>query len=108
MKRVLRSAETFDRKLGNLFETLAGREDELQGRVNQVIKGLLDGSTTTAPQHHPSDDTCCLPLIDDYVVVFVPDQATLRQQQTRRHENFMDFPDATRFDLLDIEEEDTE
>ena len=105
MKRVLRSAESFDRKLGNLFETLTGREEELQDRVDEVVKGLFDGTIFSAAQHHPSDDTCCLPLIDHYVIVFRPDKSDLQAADERRHEIVVNFRGAARFDLLDIEEE---
>ena len=105
MKRELRSAGTFDCKLASLFEALEGREKELQARLDKLVKGLLDGTITEAPQHHPTDDTCCLPLIDDYVVVFRPDQSV----GTERHErgrNLVTFSNAKIFDLLNIEEED--
>jgi hypothetical protein len=104
MKRELRSAGKFDRKLASLFEALEGREKELQSRLDELVKGLLDGSISKAPQHHPTDDTCCLPLINDYVVVFRPNQSVeLGQDQTGR--NILDFSKATLFDLLNIEDE---
>ncbi len=105
MKRVLRSAENFDRKLGNLFETLAGREDELQARVNQIVQGLFDRTITSAPQHNPSDGTCCLPLIDRFVIVFRPDTFTEREPGKPEPGIMLDFSQASRFDLLDIENE---
>jgi len=104
MKRELRSAGKFDRKLASLFEALEGREKDLQARLDEVVKGLLDGSITRAPEHHPTDDTCCLPLIDDLVVVFRPDQSVAdRQDEAGR--NVTNFAGAKRFDLLNIEEE---
>jgi hypothetical protein len=104
MKRELRSAGKFDRKLASLFEALEGREKELQSRLDEVVKGLLDGRVKKAPQHHPSDDTCCLPLIDDYVLVFRPDQS-LERGQDKAGRNIIDFSNATLFDLLNIEDE---
>jgi hypothetical protein len=103
MKRELRSAGKFDRKLASLFEALDGREKELQARLDEVVKGLLDGSISRAPEHHPTDDTCCLPLIDNFVVVFRPDQSVADGQDAGR--NITNFSDATQFDLLNIEEE---
>jgi hypothetical protein len=104
MKRELRSAGTFDRKLASLFEALEGREKELQARLDALVKGLLDGSITSAPEHHPTDDTCCLPLIDHFVVVFRPDQSMSEGQDEARR-NIVNFGKATLFDLLNIEEE---
>lgn len=104
MKRELRSAGKFDRKLASLFEALEGREKELQSSLDEVVKGLLDGSVGKAPEHHPTDDTVCLPLIDDFVVVFRPDHAVAAGQD-RSGRNIVDFSNATRFDLLNIEDE---
>jgi len=104
MKRELRSAGKFDRKLASLFEALEGLEKELQSRLDELVKGLLDGSISKAPQHHPTDDTCCLPLIDGYVVVFRPNQS-LELGQDKAGRNILDFSKATLFDLLNIEDE---
>ena len=104
MKRELRSAGRFDRKLASLFEAQQGREKELQSRLDEVVKGLLDGSITRAPEHHPTDDTCCLPLIDHLVVVFRPDQSVAAGQD-KAGRNISDFTGATLFDLLNIEDE---
>jgi len=100
----LRSAGRFDRKLASLFEALEGREKELQARLDEVVKGLLDGSISRAPEHHPTDDTCCLPLIDDLVVVFRPNQS-MADGQDEAGRNITKFSDATLFDLLNIEQE---
>ncbi len=107
MKRELRSAGKFDRKLASLFEALEGREKELQSRLEEVVKGLLDGSIVEAPEHHPTDDTCCLPLIDNFVVVFRPDQSVAAGQD-KAGRNLATFANATKFDLLNVEEEDEE
>jgi hypothetical protein len=104
MKRELRSAGKFDRTLASLFEALTGREQELQARLDELVKGLLDGTISRAPEHHPSDDTCCLPLIDHYVVVFRPDQS-VADGQDEAGRNMTKFKDAKLFDLLSIEEE---
>jgi DNA-binding transcriptional LysR family regulator len=104
MKRELRSAGRFDRKLASLFEALQGREKELQSRLDEVVKGLLDGSITRAPEHHPTDDTCCFPLIDRLVVVFRPDKS-LADGQDKAGRNITNFAGATLFDLLNIEDE---
>jgi hypothetical protein len=104
MKRELRSAGRFDRKLASLFEALEGREKELQARLDEVVKGLLDGSISRAPEHHPTDDTCCLPLIDDLVIVFRPNQS-MGDGQDEAGRNITKFSDATLFDLLNIEQE---
>jgi len=87
MKRELRSAGRFDRKLASLFEALEGREKELQARLDEVVKGLLDGSITQAPEHHPTDDTCCLPLIGDFTVVFPPGDPGARKLSVQRAES---------------------
>lgn len=107
MKRELRSAGKFDCKLASLFEALEGREKELQSRLDQLVKGLLDGSISKAPEHHPTDDTCCLPLVDDYVVVFRPDQSVSVEHDEAGH-NIVNFSNAALFDLLNIEEEERE
>jgi len=107
MKRELRSAGKFDRKLASLFEALEGREKELQSRLDQLVKGLLDGSISKAPEHHPNDDTCCLPLIDTYVIVFRPDHS-VSTEPDEGGRNIVNFSDAALFDLLNIEEEDRE
>lgn len=94
------SADRFDRRLAVLFEELEGREAELQGRLDDLVRGLVDGSVSRARQHHPTDDTCCLPLIDRLVVVFRPNVSEPSLLQ-----NLIYFPSATRVDLLTIEEE---
>lgn len=104
MKRELRSAGKFDRKLASLFEALEGREKELQARLDEVVKGLLDGSITQAPEHHPSDDTCCLPLVGHFTVVFRPDKS-VPDGQDEAGRNITNFAGATMFDLLNVEEE---
>lgn len=104
MKRELRSAGKFDRTLASLFESLEGRENELQERLDELVKGLLDGSIACAAEHHPNDDTCCLPLIDEYVVVFRPDRSVPGGQDDAGR-NVTRFEDAKRFDLLNIEDE---
>jgi len=104
MKRELRSAGKFDRKLASLFEALEGREKELQARLDEVVKGLLDGSITRAPEHHPTDDTCCLPLVDHFTVVFRPNKSVPNGQDDAGR-NITNFASATLFDLLNIEEE---
>ena len=107
MKRELRSAAKFDRKLASLFEALEGRETEVQSRLDVLIKGLLDGSIAKAPEHHPTDDTCCLPLIDHYVVVFRPDHSE-QIERDQAGQSMVNFSDATMFDLLNVEEEEPE
>ena len=104
MKRELRSAGKFDRKLASLFEALEGREKELQARLDEVVKGLLDGSITRAPEHHPTDDTCCLPLVDHFTVVFRRNKS-VPNGQDEAGRNITNFASATLFDLLNIEEE---
>lgn len=104
MKRELRSAGKFDRKLASLFETLDGRDKELQGRLDELVKGLLEGTITKAPEHHPADDTCCLPLIDHFVVVFRPDQSA-GAGRDKAGRNVVSFANARLFDLLNIEDE---
>ena len=104
MTRELRSAGKFDRTLASLFEALEGREKELQSRLDELVKGLLDGSIAKAPQHHPTDDTCCIPLIDDYVVVFRPDHSD-HIERDKAGRSIVDFSNATMFDLLNIEDE---
>lgn len=104
MKRELRSAGKFDRKLASLFEALEGREKDLQARLDEVVKGLLDGSITRAPEHHPTDDTCCLPLIDHFTVVFRPNKS-VPEGQDDAGRNIINFAGATLFDLLNIEAE---
>ena len=107
MKRELRSAGKFDRKLASLFEALEGREKELQSRLDELVKGLLDGSISQAPEHHPADDTCCLPLVDHYVVVFRPDQS-VEADKDEAGRNIINFSKAAKFDLLNIETEELE
>jgi hypothetical protein len=104
MKGEIRSAGRFDRKLASLFEALEGREKELQARLDEVVKGLLEGSITRAPEHHPTDDTCCLPLIGHFTVVFRPDKS-VPGGQDEAGRNITNFAGATMFDLLNIEEE---
>jgi hypothetical protein len=104
MKRELRSAGKFDRKLASLFEAFVGREKELQSRLDELVKGLLEGSITKAPEHHPTDDTCCLTLIDDLVIVFRPDRSVAAGRDDAGR-NIVNFSNATSFDLLNIEDE---
>ena len=107
MKRELRSAGKFDRKLASLFEALEGREKELQSRLDELVKGLLDGNISEAPEHHLTDDTCCLPLINNYVVVFRPGQSA-EAATDEAGRDMIDFSKAAKFDLLNIEQEERE
>ena len=107
MRRELRSAGRFDRKLASLFEALEGRGKEVQSRLDVLVKGLLDGSIAQAPEHHPADDTCCLPLIDHYVVVFRPDRSD-QIERDKSGRSIVNFSSAAIFDLLNIEEEEPE
>jgi len=72
MKRELRSTDDFDDKLGGLFETFQGREEELQAAVDRVLGDLIDGTVNEAPQLGGfwNYDVCILPLIDLHSLVF--------------------------------------
>jgi hypothetical protein len=48
-----------------------------------------------------------LPLIDDYVVVFRPDHSD-QIERDKAGRSIVHFPNATIFDLLNIEEEERE
>jgi hypothetical protein len=110
MKRVLRSANRFDDKLGGLFETLHGREEELQAAVNRLLGGLIDGTVNWAPQLGPmwNYDVCILPLIDKHSVVFRPNESKPKYIEiiysgTGKKQAILDFAAATRIDMLNIE-----
>jgi hypothetical protein len=89
------SSDKFDRKLAVLFEEFEGREAELQGRLNAVIKGLLAGKLQEAKTYNTSDYV--VPLIGDYVIVFSAARSS--------HEglDYIDISETDHFDLLNIE-----
>ena len=105
MARSLKIARRFGRRLGALFEEFDERADELQAKLDKLILGFQSGEINQAPQNHPSDGTCFLPLIDDYDAVFWPDQSTLHHRDNTLQENVMDFSQATHIDVLTIEGE---
>src|SRR5260370_25147866 len=100
MQRALWSSARFDRALGILFEKLEGRADEIQARLDQLVQVLLDGSLTMARQHHMFDDTCCVPLIDAFVIVFRPDSSNPKGWDADRRHVTVDISAATRIGLL--------
>jgi hypothetical protein len=106
MKRSLKSARLCDEQLAGLYEKLAGREKELQARLDEIVAGLLDGSLNRALQCGPIQDydVCCVPLIDRYVLVFRPDVSEPCGFDAARVRNVLDFSKATHFELLNVEE----
>lgn len=72
MQRTLRSNVRFERAVGTLFEKFEGRETELRTSLKRVLVGLQTGDIKLARQHHPSDFTACVPLIEDFVMVIRP------------------------------------
>jgi hypothetical protein len=89
------SSDKFDRKLAALFEEFEGREAELQGRLNTVIKALLAGKLQKAQTYNTSDEV--VPLIDDYVIVFSA------ARSVNEGLDYIDISETDHFDLLNIE-----
>jgi hypothetical protein len=89
------SSDKFDSKLAMLFEEFEGREEELQGRLNAVIKGLLAGKLQTAQSDNASDEV--VPLIDHYVIVFSA------ARSVSEGSDYIDISETDHFDLLNIE-----
>lgn len=104
MARSLKIARRFGRRLGALFEEFDDRADELQANLDKLILGLRSGQINLAPQNHPTDGTCYLPLIDDYAVIFLPGESTFHHRDQNLQENVMDFSKATHIDVLAIED----
>src|SRR5205807_10527084 len=106
MKRELWSANRFDERLAALFEKFEDRADDLETRYKKLVKDLLDGRVTKAPQHHPTDDTCFLTHIDDYVVVFRPDVSKQSGGSGREGDPVIeDLADASNTEFLAPEKE---
>ncbi|HXX16057.1 MAG TPA: hypothetical protein VEJ47_14245 [Candidatus Eremiobacteraceae bacterium] len=106
MAKTFWTASRFRRRLGRLFAELEGREDELQRRLEDIYQALENGTLTRAPEHHPFDDTCCIPLIDHFVVVCRPNVFTLEYRAVSgRQVAEFNFAEASHFDLLAIQEE---
>ncbi len=57
--------------MGALLARLEERDAEIRGNLRAIVSRLGNGDFSTAKAHHPNwDETQCIPLIDDYVVVF--------------------------------------
>jgi len=82
-----------------LFEEFEGREEELQQRLNEAVKGLLDGSLGLARKHRTSDYTGAVPLMEGYVIVFSP------RGPFRDGLDYIDISETSHLDLLNIERE---
>jgi hypothetical protein len=89
------SSDKFDRKLATLFEEFEGRESELQGRLNAVIKDLLAGKLRKAQKHNADDFS--IPLIDHYVIVFSAGRSVSEGS------DYIDISETDHFDLLNVE-----
>jgi hypothetical protein len=103
MARSLKIANKCDRQLGALFEKFDDRADELQANLDKLIQGFLSGEINTAPENHPTDGTCYLPLIESYVVVFLPSESAFHHRDNAHQQSVMDFSQATHIDILTIE-----
>lgn len=67
----LSSTRTFDKRLGALLAKLEERDGEIRKSLKAIVARLMSGDFSQAKLHHPNlDETRCVPLIDDQVVVF--------------------------------------
>ncbi len=104
MARSLKIADRFGIILGALFEKFDERADELQASLDKLILGFMSGQINLAPENHPTDGTCYLPLIGNSAVVFRPNESTFHHRDKKLQENVMDFSKATHVDVLTIED----
>ena len=76
MKRLLSTdPEGFDGPCGELLNRLYSRKQEIKTRLHQIEANLLDGNLEGTSEHNRWTGNRCVPLIDDYVVVFTVDES---------------------------------
>jgi|SRR5579872_1598011 len=84
MKRLLSSdPEGFDGPCGELLHRLYSRKQEIKARLHQIEANLLDGNLDGTRVHNQWIGNRCVPLIDDYVVVFTVEEASEAGELTR-------------------------
>lgn len=71
MKRLVSSdLENFDGPYSALLRRLHSRREEIGARLRQIETQLLDGNLNGSSEHNRVIGNRCIPLVDDYVVVF--------------------------------------
>jgi hypothetical protein len=84
MKRLLSSdPEGFDGPCGELLHRLHSRRQEIKARLHQIEGNLLDGNLEDTREHNRWTGNRCVPLIDDYVVVFTVEEYGEGDELTR-------------------------
>jgi hypothetical protein len=77
MKWLLSSdLEGFDGPFGVLLQRLYSRRKEIRERLRQIVANLGEGNLTGSSEHNRWTGNRCVPLIDDYVVVFTVEEST--------------------------------
>jgi hypothetical protein len=84
MKRLLSSdPEGFDGPCGQLLHRLHERRREIKARLHEIEGLLLDGNLDGSSEHNRWAGNRCVPLIDDYVVVFAVEESSEGGELTR-------------------------
>jgi len=84
MKRLLSSdPEGFDGPCGELLQRLYSRKQEIKTRLHQIEGNLLDGNLEGTKEHNRWTGNRCVPLVDDYVVVFSVEESSEGGELTR-------------------------
>jgi hypothetical protein len=75
MKWLLSSdLEGFDGRCGVLLQRLYTRRDEIRARLRQIVANLRDGNLQGSSEHNHWTGNRCVPLVEDYVVVFTVEE----------------------------------
>ena len=84
MRRLLSSdPEGFDGPCGELLHRLHTRRQEIKARLHEIEGQLLDGKLDGSREHNRWAGNRCVPLIDDYVVVFTVEESSEGGELTR-------------------------
>jgi hypothetical protein len=86
MRRLLSSdLENFDWPMGVLLQRLQPRRDAIREKLREIEAKLLNGELDGTSAHNPLAGNRCVPLVDDYVVVFVIEEWTDASGEMVRH-----------------------
>lgn len=75
--------EGFDEFWGVLLQRFPGRRDEIRANLRRIVARLLNGDLTGSSEHNRCVGNRCVPLIDDWVVVFTVEESSEGGEQVR-------------------------
>jgi hypothetical protein len=67
--------EGFAGPCGMLLQRLHSRREEIRARLRQIVANLLGGNLEGSSEHNSWTGNRCVPLVDDYVVVFTVEES---------------------------------